>query len=73
MEPLLTPRQVAHLLGLPVATLYTWVYRRQIPFQKLGRSLRFSPRALSAWLARQAWPGASEGGAGTEGAPSKNR
>jgi excisionase family DNA binding protein len=55
MERLLTPSEAAERLGVRVSTLYTWAYRRQVPFQKVGRALRFSPTALAKWLAHQAW------------------
>ena len=55
MERLLSPSEASGLLGVSVSTIYTWAYRRQIPFQKVGRALRFSPEALREWLASQAW------------------
>jgi len=59
MQKLLTPQEAASLLGIKLSTLYTWAYRRQIPVQKVGRALRFSPSALTAWLAQKAWPPAT--------------
>ena len=56
MERLLTPSEAAELLGVKLSTLYTWAARHQVPVQKVGRALRFSPAALSKWLAAQAWP-----------------
>ncbi len=38
---LLTVREAAGYLGTTVATLYSKVWRREIPFVKLGRSVRF--------------------------------
>ncbi len=60
MEKLLRPSEAAALLGVRVSTLYTWAARRQVPVQRVGRSLRFSPAALSKWLAAQARPPRSE-------------
>ncbi|MFI5395316.1 MAG: helix-turn-helix domain-containing protein [Candidatus Binatia bacterium] len=60
MERLLKPQDAAELLGVSLHTLYTWVHRRQIPFQKVGHALRFSPTALSEWLSKQARPARSE-------------
>jgi excisionase family DNA binding protein len=54
MENLLKPIEAARLLGISVQTVYTWANRRQIPVQKVRGALRFSPRALSSWLATQA-------------------
>jgi len=56
MERFLSPQEAAELLGVKASTLYTWAYRRQIPAQKIGRLLRFSPSALNEWLRAQARP-----------------
>ena len=53
MEKLLSPQEAADLLGVKPCTVYTWAYRRQIPSQKVGRLLRFSPSALQRWLKEQ--------------------
>jgi excisionase family DNA binding protein len=53
MEPLLTIDEAAQVLRIRKSTLYTWAYRRQIPSQKVGRSLRFSRTVLDAWLKTQ--------------------
>jgi len=56
MEKLLRPSEAAAFLGVKVSTVYAWAARRQIPIQRVGRSLRFSPAALARWLAAQARP-----------------
>jgi excisionase family DNA binding protein len=43
---LLNIRQAAQYLGTTPATLYGRVWRRELPFIKLGRSLRFDLRDL---------------------------
>jgi excisionase family DNA binding protein len=43
---LLTVRQAADYLGTTSASLYTKIWRREIPFVKLGRSVRFDIREL---------------------------
>ncbi len=43
---LLTVREAAEYLGTTPATLYTKVWRREVPFIKLGRSVRFDVRDL---------------------------
>jgi len=60
MECLLKPREAAQVLGIKLSTLYTWVYRRQIPSQRVCGALRFSPTALSNWLTQQARPALAE-------------
>ncbi len=53
MESLLTIEEAARFLRVKRNTLYTWAYRRQIPSQKVGKSLRFRRSALEAWLKAQ--------------------
>jgi excisionase family DNA binding protein len=38
---LLTPGDLAQHLKVPIATVYYWVHRKEIPFIKVGRHLRF--------------------------------
>jgi excisionase family DNA binding protein len=55
IEPLWTVEDVARYLGVPVATLYQWRYRRTGPrAHRVGRHLRYDPSDVRAWLDRQA-------------------
>ena len=48
---LMTYDETAALLGLPKGTLYSWVHERRVPHIRLGpRLVRFSRRAMTAWL-----------------------
>ncbi len=48
---MLTYRQAATFLGVPVGTLYAWVHTRTIPHVRLGpRLVRFSRANLLAWV-----------------------
>jgi excisionase family DNA binding protein len=49
---LLTEKEAAVVLGATPGTLSVWrsVGRYQIPFIKVGRSVRYSRKALLAWL-----------------------
>jgi len=48
---MLTYRQAATFLGVPVGTLYAWVHTRSIPHVRLGpRLVRFSREKLVAWV-----------------------
>ncbi len=38
---ILTIQQLSQALSVPVGTIYYWVSRREIPFVKYGRHLRF--------------------------------
>ncbi len=52
---LMTYDEVAALLGVPKGTLYAWVHDRRLPHIRLGpRLVRFSRKALAAWLAERA-------------------
>jgi len=43
---LLNVKEAARYLGTTPASLYSMVWRREVPFVKLGRSLRFDVRDL---------------------------
>ena len=48
-----TYREAARYLGLPIGTLYAWVYEKRIPHIRLsGRTVRFRVADLDAWLAK---------------------
>ena len=49
-ETLLNAREVAHMLGLSVATIRKWVLIRYIPYQKVGRAVRFSALEIQEWI-----------------------
>jgi excisionase family DNA binding protein len=49
---LLTVRQAADYLGTTAATIYTKIWRREIPFIKLGRSVRLDIHDLDEMIAR---------------------
>lgn len=51
MEKLLTKEDVLEMLGIKESTLYCWVYRKKIPYIKLGkRCLRFRENDILQWL-----------------------
>jgi excisionase family DNA binding protein len=51
---ILTVRDLARYLRLPVSTAYRLVERRDVPGFKLGRQWRFHRPALDRWFARKA-------------------
>jgi excisionase family DNA binding protein len=56
-DQLLSPRQVADLLGVPVATIYQWRYRSEgPPGFKLGGHVRYRRSTVDAWLDEHADP-----------------
>jgi excisionase family DNA binding protein len=50
MEKLLSPREVAELLGVPVRTLYDWRSDERPPAARIGKHLRFRPSDVEQWL-----------------------
>jgi len=59
-EPLLDLRGAAAFLGIAPSTLQAWVWKRRVPFVKLGAAgrapIRFRPDALREWVAAQEIP-----------------
>jgi excisionase family DNA binding protein len=49
---LLNIKEAARFLGTTDKTLYSKIWRREIPFVKLGRSVRFDVRDLEALIER---------------------
>ena len=51
LEPLLSPKDLANFLDLPVATIYAWRYRRQGPLGfRVGRHLRYRQSDVREWI-----------------------
>ncbi|MCD0485005.1 helix-turn-helix domain-containing protein [Streptacidiphilus sp. ASG 303] len=54
-RPLATPEELSGYLGVPVATLYAWSYRRRGSVAiKVGRHLRYRWKDIDAWVEHQA-------------------
>ena len=54
LDRLLTVDDLADYLGVPVATIYAWRYRRQgPPGFRVGRHLRFRRADAEQWIAEQ--------------------
>ena len=43
-------RDCAEYLGISKGTLYVWVCRRKIPYQKVGRLVKFDLNVIEEWL-----------------------
>jgi len=52
MNSLLTPDQIAQVLGVKPSTIYQWTHQGYIPHVKLGRLVRFDLRVIEQWLQR---------------------
>ena len=51
MEKLLTPSELADILGIRLGTVYSWVSRGiDIPHVKIAGTIRFREKAVTDWL-----------------------
>jgi len=51
LDPLLSAQQLADYLGIPLATLYAWRYRREgPPGFRAGRHLRYRKHDIDQWI-----------------------
>lgn len=51
-ENLWTVTDTAEYLKVSEKTIYDWVYKRQIPFHKCNRLLRFRPSEIAKWFSK---------------------
>jgi len=49
-NPLWTVKQAAVKLSVSEATLRDWIYKRQIPFKRVGNLIRFDPFEIHCWV-----------------------
>jgi excisionase family DNA binding protein len=57
MTRLLTPAEIADLLGVKQSTIYQWSHQGFIPHVKLGRLLRFREQAVAEWVEKRSAAG----------------
>jgi excisionase family DNA binding protein len=50
MKTLLSIEEASHFLSIKVSRLRTAVFRKEIPFVKIGRLVRFKESALLEWI-----------------------
>lgn len=57
MNKLLTKKEMASFLGISLNTLNIWIYRRKIPYLKLGKAknsgVRFDLAEIENWLVKK--------------------
>jgi excisionase family DNA binding protein len=53
LQKLLKPKETAAILGVSERTLLTYTQRGEIPAVRIGRSVRYDPADLRAWIDRQ--------------------
>lgn len=49
-DQLLTKEQIAKLLNVKMDWLNSYIFRKQIPFIKLGKHIRFCPAEIQKWI-----------------------
>jgi len=54
MEKLLTPQEIAEVLGVQPSTIYQWTHQRYIPYVKLGKFVRFREKDVKKWVEKKA-------------------
>jgi excisionase family DNA binding protein len=57
MDKLLTPQEIAELLGVRPSTVYQWTHQGFIPHTKLGRFVRFKESDVMKWVDERSTPG----------------
>lgn len=51
MEKLLSPQEVAAIIGVRVGTVYSWISRGvPIPHVKISGTIRFQEKSLRGWI-----------------------
>ncbi len=50
MESLLTVKELAEVLKLTEQTIQRYVLRKEIPFHKIMRAVRFRPSEINRWI-----------------------
>lgn len=50
MDKMLSPKELAVVLGISLETLYVWTAQRRIPHIKIGRLVRFKLDEVKKWL-----------------------
>jgi excisionase family DNA binding protein len=50
MLRLLTPEELSEMLGVSIHTIYQWTCKRQVPFIKVGKLVRFPYDDVISWL-----------------------
>jgi len=54
LEPIISAQELAEYLGVPVATIYAWRYRRQgPPGFRVGKHLRYRSIDVEEWIENQ--------------------
>ncbi len=50
MDKLLTPQEMARVLGVQPSTIYQWTHQGFIPYVKIGKFVRFKEGEVLQWI-----------------------
>ena len=50
MDPLFSVEEMAHYLSMKKSRIYNLIFKKQIPYIKIGSSVRFKPEEILKWL-----------------------
>jgi len=53
MEKLLTPQEIADILGVQPSTIYQWTHQGYIPHVKIGKFVRFKEKDVERWVEKK--------------------
>ena len=53
MEKLLTPQEIAEVLGVQSSTIYQWTHQGYIPHVKIGKFVRFKEKDVEKWVEKK--------------------
>jgi excisionase family DNA binding protein len=59
MDKLLTPQEMARVLGVQPSTIYQWTHQGFIPHVKLGKFVRFKEGDVLKWVEERTTDGRS--------------
>jgi excisionase family DNA binding protein len=69
---LIRPREAARLLAISERSLWAFTQSGEIPFIRIGRSVRYCPADLAAWIAGRKKPAIVDRSAPPGSVPNKN-
>ena len=55
IDRLLSAKELAVILGVPIKTLRDWILKRKIPFVKVEKLIRFHPITVAIWLTEKSF------------------
>ncbi len=50
LEHLLNISQASEILGVAPVTIRLWISQKKIPYYKVGKSIKFKPSEIEAWV-----------------------